>query len=63
MSVPVDKKLYNKTKHNIFKKFPKHSAYRSGHLVKIYKKLFTKNMVKKDLILEKNLKKRIKPMV
>ena len=42
MSVPKDKKLYNKTKKYIFKKYPKHSAYRSGLLVQEYKKRFTK---------------------
>ena len=42
MAIPVDKKLYNKTKRDIFKKYPKHSAYRSGLLVKKYKKKFTK---------------------
>ena len=34
---PVDIKLYNKTKKQIYKKYPKHSAYRSGILVKTYK--------------------------
>lgn len=47
MNIPVDKKLYNKTKRYIFKKYPKHSAYRSGILVKKYKKLFTKKYGKK----------------
>ena len=40
MSSPRDKKLYNKTKKNIYKKYPKHSAYRSGLLVQEYKKQF-----------------------
>lgn len=39
---PVDIKLYNKVKKTIYKKYPKHSAYRSGILVKNYKKQFTK---------------------
>jgi len=39
---PTDLILYNKTKINIYKKYPKHSAYRSGNLVKTYKKLFKK---------------------
>ena len=47
MAIPVDKKLYNKTKVYIFKKYPKHSAYRSGILVKKYKKLFTTKYGKK----------------
>ena len=37
---PRDKKLYNKTKKIIYQKIPKHSAYRSGILVKTYKKKF-----------------------
>ena len=37
---PRDLKLYNKTKKNIYKKYPKHSAYRSGILVKTYKKTY-----------------------
>ena len=39
---PVDQKLYNRTKKRIYKKYPKHSAYRSGILVKSYKKSFKK---------------------
>tara|TARA_B100000902_G_C27300279_1_gene912383 strand:+ start:1788 stop:2159 length:372 start_codon:yes stop_codon:yes gene_type:complete len=41
MAIPVDKNLYNKTKRAIYKKYPKHSAYRSGMLVKKYKHTFT----------------------
>ena len=41
MAIPVDKNLYNKTKRAIYKKYPKHSAYRSGMLVKKYKNNFT----------------------
>ena len=37
---PSDTKLYNKTKKQIYKKIPKHSAYRSGILVQTYKKKF-----------------------
>lgn len=37
---PSDIKLYNKTKKQIYKKIPKHSAYRSGILVQTYKKKF-----------------------
>lgn len=39
---PSDLSLYNKTKKYIYKKNPKHSAYRSGMLVKTYKKRFAK---------------------
>lgn len=42
MSIPVDAKLYSQIKKQIYKKYPKHSAYRSGHLVKTYKKSFKK---------------------
>lgn len=37
---PTDLNLYNKTKKNVYKKYPKHSAYRSGILVQTYKKNF-----------------------
>ena len=47
MTIPSDKKLYNKTKKNIYKKIPKHSAYRSGILVKTYKKNYAKKYGKK----------------
>jgi len=40
MSIPSDKVLYKKVKHKIYKKYPKHSAYRSGLLVKKYKEKF-----------------------
>ncbi len=45
---PSDKELYNKTKKYIYKKHPKHSAYRSGLLVQEYKKRFTKKYCKKS---------------
>ena len=45
---PRDKKLYNKTKKIIYKLIPKHSAYRSGILVKTYKKIFNKKYGNKD---------------
>ena len=47
MPLPKDQKLYNKTKKYIYKKHPKHSAYRSGLLVKEYKKRFSKKYGKK----------------
>jgi len=40
MNSPMDKKLYNRTKKQIYRKYPKHSAYRSGILVKTYKTKF-----------------------
>lgn len=39
---PTDIKLYEKIKKQVYKKIPKHSAYRSGHLVKEYKNAFEK---------------------
>jgi hypothetical protein len=47
MTIPSDKNLYNKTKKNIYKKNPKHSAYRSGILVKTYNKNYAKKYGKK----------------
>ena len=44
---PIDQKMYNKTKKYIYKKYPKHSAYRSGLLVQEYKKRFSKKYGKK----------------
>ncbi len=39
---PTDQTLYAKTKKQVYKKHPKHSAYRSGILVQTYKKSFKK---------------------
>jgi hypothetical protein len=47
MVQPTDEKLYNTVKKNIYKEQPKHSAYRSGKVVKEYKKRFTKKYGKK----------------
>ena len=38
MPEPVNKKLYEEVKSEIYKKYPNHSAYRSGLLVKEYKR-------------------------
>ena len=38
MNIPINQKLYNEVKKEIYKKYPKHSAYRSGLLVKEYKR-------------------------
>lgn len=35
--IPRDQELYDKVKKELYKKYPKHSAYRSGLLVKEYK--------------------------
>ena len=40
MSVPTNSKLYSRVKSRLYKKYPKHSAYRSGILVQAYKKEF-----------------------
>ena len=37
MPEPKNKKLYEEVKNEVYKKHPKHSAYRSGLLVKEYK--------------------------
>ena len=37
MSEPANKKLYEEIKKDIYSQYPKHSAYRSGLLVKAYK--------------------------
>ena len=42
MSKPTDKKLYDKVKEKVFKENTINSAYRSGLLVKEYKKQFSK---------------------
>ena len=38
MPEPTDKQLYEKVKEEIYKTYPKHSAYRSGLLVQEYKR-------------------------
>ena len=42
MSIPSDQAMYENVKKKIYKKHPKHSAYRSGLLVQAYKKEFSK---------------------
>lgn len=42
-TVPSDKVLYEQVRNEVFDKIPTHSAYRSGHLVKTYKKRFSEN--------------------
>ena len=48
MLEPVDKKLYDNIKKIVYKKHPKHSAYRSGILVQEYKKNFAQKYGKKN---------------
>ena len=38
MPIPTNKKLYEEVKAEIYKKYPTHSAYRSGLLVQEYKR-------------------------
>ena len=42
MITPADKNLYSRIKTKVYKKYPKHSAYRSGILVQMYKKGFAR---------------------
>ena len=41
MVIPTDAKLYSTVKDTLYKKYPKHSAYRSGMLVRNYKTAFS----------------------
>ena len=45
---PRDMKLYDKVKKEIYKKYKKHSAYRSGHLVREYKKQYAEKYGEKS---------------
>ena len=42
MSKPKDQSLYNKAKNQVYSKITKHSAYRSGLVVKKYKEMYKK---------------------
>ena len=55
---PTDMKLYNKVKASVYKKIPKHSAYRSGIVVQKYKKSFKKKHGNKNPYTGKKTKKR-----
>ncbi len=48
MPTPTDEKLYERVKKDIYTKYPKHSAYRSGLLVKEYKKKFAEKFPNKE---------------
>lgn len=58
MPEPVDKQLYSKIKAKVYKKNPKHSAYRSGIVVQEYKKAFSKKHGKKSPYKGKKTQKR-----
>jgi hypothetical protein len=47
-NIPKDEKLYDKIKLQIYNKIPKHSAYRSGIVVKEYKKAYLKKYKSND---------------
>lgn len=47
-NIPKDKILYDKIKANIYNKISKHSAYRSGLIVKEYKKQYLKKYKNSD---------------
>ena len=57
MPNPRDNILYNKIKKKVYKKNPKHSAYRSGILVQEYKKAFKKKYGSKNPYFGKKTKK------
>lgn len=57
MSSPVDQKLYDKVKSQVYKDIPKHSAYRSGIVVQKYKKAFTQKYGKRKQPYKGNKKK------
>lgn len=48
MTKPKDKELYDKVKKQVYARIPKHSAYRSGQLVKEYKEQYEKKHKSKD---------------
>tara|TARA_B110000208_G_scaffold189639_1_gene251609 strand:+ start:54 stop:947 length:894 start_codon:yes stop_codon:yes gene_type:complete len=58
MNVPVDKKMYDRIKKAIYKKNPKHSAYRSGMIVQTYKKKFGEKFGRKQPYKGKKTQKR-----
>ena len=47
-NLPKDTKLYNRIKSHIYNKYPIHSAYRSGLLVKEYKRAYEKKYKSND---------------
>lgn len=55
---PVDMTLYNKVKAKVYKRIPKHSAYRSGIVVQYYKEAFAKKYGKKSPYTGKKSKKK-----
>ena len=57
MPIPANEKLYSKISKQIKKKYPIHSAYRSGKIVQEYKKQFFKLYPKKQPYIGKKDKK------
>tara|TARA_B110000495_G_C22398386_1_gene254912 strand:+ start:81 stop:464 length:384 start_codon:yes stop_codon:yes gene_type:complete len=60
MPEPKDNELYQRVKKYIYKKYPKHSAYRSGLLVQKYKKDFKKKNGNKSPYSGKKTRKGLK---
>ena len=58
MPEPVDDKLYEQTKKEVYKQIPKHSAYRSGILVQKYKEKFKKKYGNKSPYIGKKTDKK-----
>lgn len=56
MDIPRDKDLYEKIKKDIILKYPKHSAYRSGLIVKKYKEEYEKKYKNKNAYIGKKNK-------
>jgi Cu-Zn family superoxide dismutase len=56
--IPSNKKLYEKIKAKVYKRIPKHSAYRSGLVVQEYKKAFKKKYGNKQPYKGKKTSKR-----
>jgi len=56
--IPREKALYERTKKYIYKKYPKHSAYRSGLLVQEYKRRFSQKYGNKNAYIGKKTKKK-----
>lgn len=57
-NLPKDTKLYNRIKLRIYDKYPIHSAYRSGLLVKEYKKAYKKKYKSDDAYTGKKTSKK-----
>ena len=52
MTLPADSALYEKVKKRVYALYKAHSAYRSGFLVKEYKKAFTRNTAQENSLIK-----------